>query len=173
MNLKSRVWDVMLILSLTIFAAMAWAGFALKPVKAPPRLNSRTEIVAMGKATQAAQDEVNAVERAIAAHTWVGSIDSVSARVLDLCNSECAKSHVQIVRFRVGTPIAVPNMWATPYNITIEGGFLGMMEFIKAFEADDSKVAMSEVRISNSNSQASDKSTANLVLTTFISRESK
>ena len=161
-------WDLILGLSLSGILVASWYAFAAPAPKirksaSTGGLNSITAEV------KTLEGKIEEAKKREGSRTWHTSAEALGSNVLALLHNISDKNHVQLITFHGGRTIQASKMTEAQYLATFEGPFLDVMKAIKDIEDPKTKIAVSDLKITSS--QTTDKITANISVTGFLLKE--
>jgi hypothetical protein len=150
---------------LLIGAAFALLFMPQPSVAAAKAANDKAEREARA-ATKLAEDEYAAAMTYVAAHTWADPQEiapSAHARVAQLA----AARGLKLIAFRPQRLNERAQPPQLPFQVTVEGGYPQVMEFVRTLEAPGTKLAVNQLSVTSSDG-ATDRVTGNVNVVAYL-----
>jgi len=106
----------------------------------------------------------------VASETWSGGTQGVGPGALAAINKLATKYRVQLSGFRPERPSQASGLDLLPYSVTATGAFLDVLNFVKAIENPDNKLAVDSLQIASSEAN-SDQVIATIGLNAYLVTE--
>lgn len=168
MGLKIATWLGIL----GIIVGAAFLLFLPKP--------STASIVAMQKQQEAqiqgraedAQDDFDIAKEKVVGLTWKGGAEQVGPGALQSMNALATKYRVKLSGFRPSRTAQASGLDLLPFSVTATGSYPDLLNFVKAIENPDNKLAVDSLQIASSEAN-SDQVIATVGITAYRVPEAK
>jgi Tfp pilus assembly protein PilO len=158
---------------LGIIAGAAFIFLVPRPTAASIRATQKQkEGQAQLRAAQAKKD-FGAAHSKVVARTWSGGAEQVGPGALQSMNALAAKHRVKLSGFRPERSSQVSGLDFLPYSVTATGAYLDLVNFVRAIENPDTKLAVDSLQIASSEAN-SDQVIATIGITAYrVAEEAK
>lgn len=112
------------------------------------------------------QKEFEAAKVTVVAQTWNGGAETVGPGALAVMNTLATKNRVQLSGFRPERTSQASGLDLLPYSVTATGAYLDVLNFVKAIENPQNKLAVDSLQIASSEAN-SDQVIATVGLTAY------
>jgi Tfp pilus assembly protein PilO len=151
------------------------AGIALillfpKPSQASVRATQRSQETKIKIGAEQANKDLATAKTQVDAHIWSGGAEAVGPGTLQVMNSLATKYKVKLSGFRPERTTNASGLDMLPYSVTATGAYLDVLNFAKAIENPDNKLAVDSLQVASSEAN-SDQVIATIGITAYRVRE--
>jgi len=147
------------------------AGIALilafpKPSIASVNAYQRSQQTKINIGVEQANKDLATAKAKVDAHAWSGGAEGVGPGALQAMNSLATKYKVKLSGFRPERPTKASGLDMLPYSVTATGAYLDVLNFAKAIENPDTKLAVDSLQVASSQAN-SDQVIATIGITAY------
>lgn len=164
-------WDSLLALSLIGAMVASWFAFVQPTPNSVPRTVPGSSLKEIEDSTRSLEQAASLSEGAVQARTWNLTAETLASQVLTRLTRVAETHHLQVNGFHSGRAIPAANLLEVPFVFVLDGAFMDVMAAVKELERPESKLAVSQLKISSTGDPG--QVTATLALTGFLAKETK
>jgi hypothetical protein len=167
MNFKVKSpWDFVFALSIVGILVGGWFAFFASKPKIVQAKSSAEQLSSARKEADYLTQRANEEETGQASKTWSVSQDALGSEVLAAINKVAKDGGLLVADFRSGRQVRAASLTEANFSVVLEGPFTSVMAAVKKLEASESKLALSQLKLSSKSK--GDEVTAAIGLTGFL-----
>ena len=133
-----------------IVIGAAFILFVPKPTTASVFAMKKKQEATIQSQADRAQSEFKDSQKEVVARTWSGGAEDVGPGALNEMNALATKYKVKLSGFRPERPTQDSGLDFLPFSVTATGAYLDLLNFVKAIENPDNKLAVDSLQIASS-----------------------
>jgi Tfp pilus assembly protein PilO len=141
----------------------------------PKRANTARYAIQENQALRdlrAQRDEVSELRKQNALRLWTAQPDEIAAQTMAATTRLANERELKVVSFRPQRPLASNDLSLLPYQLTVEGGFAQVVQFLQALETKGLKLTVNLVQVASADG-ASDRVNATVGIVAYTEGEQK
>lgn len=165
---KAKAYNLMSIAAAVVLVGIVAAEVLVpKPVAGTDDASRKAELQKIGRDTENLQADIVDATANVSKLTWELTVDEVAPAAMKWVTEHAADHFIEVSSFRPQRRTDVDGLVQLNYLVIAEGAFPDMMDFVRAFEAEDSLMAVKLVQLSGVDG-VTDRVRATIGIATFV-----
>ena len=165
---KAKAYNIAAIAAVVVLVGVVTAEVLVpRPVVGPDEASRAAELQKTGRKAENLQADIVDAAAEVSRLTWDLTVDEIAPAAMKWVTEHAGEHFVEVSSFRPQRRTDVDGLVQLNYLVIAEGAFPNMMDFVRAFEADDSLMAVKLVQLSGVDG-VTDRVRATIGIATFV-----